>query len=458
MSKSVVRPTLLALAIPIFIENALHVLTSTIDTYMVSTISDGAVAALGVAHQFVVLGVMIFGFVGIGSSVVVTHSLGGKDRRGAQETVATAISVNLWLGILISLFISLNVERLLGLMTLPPELYQYAVPYLSIVGATLWLEAHNVAVGAILRAHGHATDAMWVTLVQNGLNAFGNWVLLFGMFGAPQMGIVGVALATAGSRVAAAIILWILMRRRTGVHLPIRAFIRVPAKRLKRILSIGAPSAGEHLCWWLAFMTITSFTARLGATELAIQNYTMSVMHFVFTFSFAFALANEILLGHHVGAGEFDAAYRRLLKTLKVGIVVVAVAVLPGAIWGGWFISWFTDDAAIITMGAFLLKLALLIEPGRLFNMTMVCGLRATGDVRFPLKLGIIAMWGLWVPLSWLLGLTLGYGLPGIWAAMIIDETFRGFLMFRRWRRRDWLPHAQRSRDGVTASLAESGH
>ncbi len=456
MSSSVVRPTLFAIALPIFVENALHVLTSTIDVLMVSTISDDAVAGLGVAHQFVVLAIMIFGFVGIGSSVVVTHSLGGNDRRGAQATAATAIAVNLWLGMAISLLITLNAGRLLGWMSLPDKLFPYAEPYLVILGATLWLEAHNVAVGAILRAHGRAADAMWVTLLQNGINAAGNAILLFGLFGAPRMGIVGVALATAFSRVVAAAVFWVLLRKRTGVRLSALSFVRVPLNRLKRILSIGAPSAGEHLCWWLAFMTITTFTARMGATALAVQSYTMNVMHVVFTFSFALALANEIILGHQVGAGEFEAAYHRLLKTLKIGLVVVGLAVLPNAIWGGWILSWFSDDAAVITMGAFLLKMTLLIEPGRLFNMTMVCGLRATGDVRFPLKLGLIGMWGLWVPLSWFLGITLELGLPGLWTAMIVDETFRGFIMLRRWRRREWLPHAQRSRDGVTASLAEA--
>lgn len=453
-----VRPTLFKLALPIFFENALHVLTSTIDVLMVSTIGDDAVAALGISHQFVVLAIMIFGFVGIGSSVVVTHCLGGGDRTGARETAVTAVTVNLWLGLLISLIISLNVTGLLGLMQLPAELYQYAQPYLIILGATLWLEAHNVAIGAVLRAHGHTADAMWVTLVQNILNAVGNAVLLFGLFGAPRMGIVGVALSTAFSRVVAAVVMWFLLRHRTGIRWRPRDLLQVPANRLRRILHIGLPSAGEHLCWWLSFMTITSFTARMGATELAIQSYTMQIMHFVFTFSFALALGNEILLGHMVGAGDFDAAYHRLLRTLRRGLPVIMIAVLPGALFGGWILGWFTEDPQVIAIGAVLLSMSLLIEPGRLFNMTMVCGLRATGDVRFPLKLGIVGMWGLWVPLSWLFGMTFGWGLPGLWAAMIVDETFRGAIMLRRWFRREWEPHARRSRDHVTESLAELAH
>jgi len=249
--------------------------------------------------------------------------------------------------------------------------------------------------------------------------------------------------------------MWLLLRHRTGVAWRPQDLLRVPLMRLRRILRIGLPSAGEHLCWWVAFMTVTSFTARMGATELAIQTYTMQIMHFVFTFSFALALGNEILVGHHVGAGEFDAAYHRLLRTLRRGLPIVMIAVLPGALFGGWILDVFTDDLAVITLGALLLKMSLLIEPGRLFNMTMVCGLRATGDAGYPLKLGLIGMWGLWVPLSWLFGMTFGWGLTGLWAAMIVDETFRGSIMLRRWWRRDWLPHAHRSREHVTESLAE---
>ncbi len=454
MTVSNPRPKLLKLALPIFIEQAMHLLTSTIDVFMVSTISDDAVAGLGIGNQFVILAIMIFGFVGVGSSVVVTHCLGGKDEAGARATTTTAVAVNFWLGLIISAVITLNVPRLLSLMQLPAELFPFAQPYLLILGATLWLEAHNVAVGAVLRAYGHVADAMWVTLTQNIVNAVGNAILLFGLFGAPKMGIVGVALATAASRVVAAVLFWLLLRKRTGLSIGPRDLFRVPMLRLKRILHIGLPSAGEHLCWWLAFMTVTTFTARMGAAELAVQSYTMQVMHFVFTFSFAMALANEIMLGHLVGAGDFEGAYQRLIRTLRKGLVIVMIAVLPGAVFGQWILGWFSDDTFVIAMGALLLRMCLLIEPGRLFNMVMVCGLRATGDARFPLKVGLIGMWGIWVPLSWLFGITFGWGLPGLWAAMIIDEGLRGTIMFRRWLRRDWLPHAERSHAGVAESRA----
>lgn len=449
------RPQLFKLALPIFIESALHALTSTVDVLMVSTISDDAVAGLSVANQFVMVAVTLFSFVAIGGSVVITHSLGGGDKQGARDTVITATSVNFWMGLIISLFVALSVVPLTGIMQLSAELQVYAQPYLFIVGATLWLVANNVSMSAVLRAHGHATDAMWVTLIQNALNAFGNAVLLFGLFGAPQMGIVGVAIATALSRAVAAVMLLFLLRHRTGIQLSLWQVIKLPTTGLRRILRIGLPSAGEHLCWWMAFMTITSFTARMGATELATQSYTMLIMHYVFTFSFALALANEILIGYHVGAGEFDAAYKQVLCTLKTGVPIIGVALMPIAMFGPEILSIFTDDSEIISTGAQLMLIAIILEPGRLLSMVMVCALRAAGDVRFPLKIGLVVMWFIWVPLSWLFGITFEWGLDGIWLAIISDIAIRGSLFLHRWFSRGWMKHAQTSRDGVTSNLAD---
>jgi Na+-driven multidrug efflux pump len=205
----------------------------------------------------------------------------------------------------------------------------------------------------------------------------------------------------------------------------------------------------------MAFMTITSFTARLGATELATQSYTMLIMHYVFTFSFALALANEILIGYHVGAGEFEAAYQRVPRTLKTGLPFIGAALVPIALFGSQIIAIFTDDPTIIATGTTILLIGIILEPGRLVSMVMVCSLRAAGDVRYPLKVGLVVMWVVWVPLSWLFGITFGWGLVGIWLAIISDIVVRGGLFLYRWQSRGWMKHAQSSRDGVTSNLAD---
>jgi putative MATE family efflux protein len=455
MTPTAKKLTLFALAWPIFVEQGLHVLVGTVDTLMVSHVSDDAVAALGQSGQVVWLSIILFTFVGIGSSIVITHHLGAKDRAGADRIATAAIAVNTWIGLVVSLLVFAFAAPMLRLMQLPARLMPLAMQFLPLMGGTLFLEAQNIAMGAVLRAHGHTRDPMWVTAVQNVLNAVGNCLLLFGLLGLPRLGVTGVAISGVVSRLVAYGALWVLVRRRCGVRTRFRDYVTFPVREVRRILHIGLPAAGENLCWTLAFTVATAFIARMGPTSLTTQSYVMQVSMWVIVFGISVGLATEILVGHRVGAGEFDAAYHELLHSLKAGFVMVCCAIVPIAVFAPLIVGRFTHDPAIIAGGALLLRMGLVLEPGRVFNVVVISSLRATGDTRFPLKMGIASMWGVWIPLAWLLGLKLGLGLPGVWIAMMADEWFRGAMMYQRWKRRRWLKYAQQSKAHTEAGIAE---
>jgi putative MATE family efflux protein len=444
------QPTLLAIAWPIFVEQALRILIGVVDTFMVSHVSDSAVAALGVANQFVVLALICFNFIGIGASVVITHHVGAGDRAGAEKIVTTAIAVNTWIGVLASVVAFTCAAPLLRLMQLPDELMAYARPFLTLMGGSLFVEAMNTALGASLRAHGHTHDAMVVTLGQNVINVAGNCVLLFGLFGAPRMGVTGVALSSVCSRIVASIALWVLLDRRLELMLRARDFIELRLGRIKRILHIGLPAAGEHLSYWLFLMVITSFVARLGPTSLAALTYTRQVQLLIILFAVALGLGTEIFIGRMIGAGDFDRAFREVLKSVRLGFMLAGGLSAVVALFGASLLDLFSHTPAVIAAGALLLRLAVIYEPGRVLNIVIINALRATGDARFPVSVAAFSQWCVSVPLCWLIGLKLGYGLTGIWLTMLVEEWARGLIMYWRWKRRDWLPYAQRSRSAVS--------
>ena len=445
----IAKPTLLAIAWPIFIEQTLRILIGTVDTFMVSHVSDGAVAALGVANQFVVLALICFNFIGIGASVVITHHVGANDRAGAEKIVTTAIAVNTWIGLVTSLTAFFFAAPLLRLMQLPEELMIYARPFLALMGGTLFMEAMNTAIGAALRAHGYTRDAMVVTVIQNVLNIGMSCVLLFGLFGAPRMGVVGVALASVFSRVIASIIFWVLLDRRLKLMLRARDFFDLQLVRIKRILHIGLPAAGEHMSYWVSLMVITSFVARLGGDSLATMTYTQNLQRLVILFSIALGLGTEIVIGRLIGAGEFEEAYRQVLRSVRTGLMICSGAILLVAAAAPQLLGLFSHDAAVIAGGVLLLRMSIIYEPGRVFNIVIINALRATGDARFPIQIAMVSQWFLSVPLCWFVSHRLHWGLPGIWVVMMTEEWGRGLIMYRRWTRRDWLKHAHRSREQV---------
>ncbi|MGD0816599.1 MAG: MATE family efflux transporter [Verrucomicrobiota bacterium] len=443
------RASLWALAWPIFVEQGLRVLIGTVDVLMVSHIGDDAVAGLSVANQFVMLFIICFAFIGIGSSVVITHHLGAHDRKGADRVSATAISTNLWIGLVVSLLVTVFSTPMLRLMQVPAGPMGYAKPFLALMGGTLFIESMNVSIAATLRAHTHTRDAMLVAFGQNILNVCGNCVLLFGLCGFPKLGVIGVALSSVFSRIVANVALWIILERRTHLKLGLRDFFSIHRATVRRILHIGLPAAGENISYWLAFMVITTFIARMGPTPLATQTYTLNIERWVILLNVSIGMGTEILIGHFIGAGRFEEAYRKLLHNLGIamGCAVGGMAVL--ALVAPWLLGAFTSNSMIIVSGTLLLRLGLILEPGRVFNVVIINGLRATGDARFPVVAGAICMWCSWVPLAWFLGVKLGLGLLGIWISLICDEWTRGMLMYYRWRKRKWLPAAERSFAGA---------
>ncbi|WP_404421893.1 MATE family efflux transporter [Nibricoccus sp. IMCC34717] len=451
------RTTLLAIAWPIFVEQALRMAIGTVDTFMVSHVSDDAVAALGVAHQLIIFFLIIFNFIVIGASVVLTHHLGAHDHKGADAITHNAIAVNMWIGLAASVFVLAFTDPLLRLMQLPEELMPHARPFLLLMGGTLFLESVGMSIGAVLRAHKHTQDAMYVAVGQNILNVLGNCVLLYGLLGAPKLGVLGVAISGVISRVAAAAALWFLLKWRTGLALRVSDFFRVHRGSVRRILKIGLPAAGENLCYWIAFMLVTTFVARMGADSLAVQSYTLTIQRMVMIFSFSIGLGTEILIGHLIGAGRFDDAYDELLRSVRKGLLLAIAAIGVVVLAAPWLVGLFTEKETIIASSVVLLRISLLLEPGRVFNVVIISSLRATGDVKFPLQMAIFSMWCVWVFLAWFLGVHLAWGLPGIWLAMTADEWVRGLMMYRRWKGRKWVEHARHSHAHVATPAVAPG-
>ena len=433
---------LFAITWPIFVEQLSHILPGIVDTFMVSHLGDNAVAGLAVANQIVNFCIIVFSFVAIGSAVVLTHYLGAGDRAGAERVVSTAVGVNFWLGMLASVLVWSCAAPLLRLLHLPPALMPYAQPFLALMGGTLFLESLNIAFGAVLRAHGHTRETMFIAVAMNVLNLVLNVVLIFGLFGFPKLGVVGAALSTVISRACACIAMAWVVRRRLGLHFRLAWLLNFSRDAIARILRIGIPAAGENLCWQASFMMITYFVGQMGAAQLATFSYAMQLSMVMMMLGISIGIGTEIMIGHMIGAGEVDQAYRQLLRSLRVGLGVTVISTCVVVALAPCLFAMFTQDAAIIAGGAALLRMSLLLEPGRTFNLVVINSLRATGDARFPVLMGMCSMWGVAVPLAWLLGLHLGWGLVGIWIAFTCDEWVRGLSMYARWKSRVWEKHA----------------
>ncbi|WP_370224071.1 MATE family efflux transporter [Cytobacillus sp.] len=439
MTKNQKKLTLFALTWPIFIEILLHMLMGNADTLMLSQYSDESVAAVGVSNQILSLVIVMFGFVATGTSILIAQNLGAKNNKTAAEISIVSLGANLVFGIILSIFLFASGKPLLRLMDLPEELLSQANAYLVIVGGFSFVQALIMTIGSIIRSYGFTRDVMYITIGMNILNVIGNYLFIFGPFGFPVLGVEGVAISTVVSRLIGFAAAVAVLLRRTEKALPFRLLFRFPKEHIKNLLRIGIPSAGEHLSYNGSQMVITIFIAALGTEALTAKVYAQNIMMFIFLFSVAISQGTQILIGHMVGGKDYEAAYKRCMKSLRLAIIISFGTAVLFSLFSKELMGIFTSNPDIIKVGSILILLTILLEPGRSFNLVVINSLRAAGDVKFPVYMGILSMWGVSVTLSYVLGIHFGLGLAGIWIAFIADEWLRGLLMLWRWKSRVWV-------------------
>ncbi|WP_280769319.1 MATE family efflux transporter [Salipaludibacillus daqingensis] len=431
--------TLFALTWPIFIEILLHMLMGNADTLMLSQYDDNSVAAVGVSNQIMSVIIVMFGFVATGTTILIAQNLGANKPRRASQIAVVSICANILFGFGLSILLFFFGEQILTAMNLPEELMSTALIYLRIVGGFAFVQALIMTLSAIVKSHGFTKDAMYVTLGMNVLNVIGNYIFIFGAFGAPSLGATGVAMSTAFSRGVGTVILFIVLYKRVKGDLPWSYLTKkFPKREVQDLLRIGIPSAGEHLSYNTSQMVITYFIATMGTAALTTRVYTLNIMMFAFLFSIAIGQGTQILVGHLIGEKRHEEAYKRCLRSLWIGMSVSTFAAFMFALFRQQILTIFTDNPEIIQLGSILLILTVILEPGRAFNLIVINSLRAAGDVRYPVYIGILSMWGVSVTVSYAAGIWLGLGLVGIWIALILDEWLRGLLMLRRWKTRKW--------------------
>lgn len=435
--------TLFALTWPIFIELLLHMLMGNADTLMLSQYSDQSVAAVGVSNQILSLVIVMFGFISTGTAVLIAQNIGAKKKSTAKEVAVVSIALNLIFGLALSLLVFFFYRPILAIMDLPSELYAEAGVYLKIVGGFAFIQAIIMTIGAIVRSYGFTKDIMYITIGMNIINVIGNYLFIFGPFGIPVLGVEGVAISTAVSRFVGLIAAIIILFKRVPGKLPFQMLWRIPKTHTRNLLRIGVPSAGENLSYNASQMVITIFIAMLGTGALTSKVYVQNITMFLMLFGMAIAQGTQIIVGHMIGGKELEQAYKRGLDSLKKAIIIAICMAIVASVFSKGLLGIFTTNQDIIQTGSILIILSIILEPGRAFNMVLINALRAAGDVKFPVYIGIMSMWGVAVPLSYILGIYFEMGLIGVWISFIADEWLRGILMLKRWKARAWLEKAR---------------
>ncbi|HUR69449.1 MAG TPA: MATE family efflux transporter [Candidatus Thermoplasmatota archaeon] len=442
--KRVVRPDMptarkvWTVAWPVVVTNLLQSLALTVDLVMVGALGPVALAATGVATQVFYVGMVIASGLAVGATALVSRAIGAGDREAADRATAISILLSLALAIpLIALtfYADAPLLRLLGADDAIVEQGGLVLRVLAfgIPGNMVMLAATGALQGA-----GDTRPGLVIGIGVNVVNIVLDYMLIFGHWGAPAMGLAGAAAATAiAFGLGGLAFLWLLWRGRRPVALGRGSFAgaRAEAWRLSRI---GAPAALEQLVLTLGFTAYLILILRFGAEALAAHQIGLRVQSFAFMPGFGFSAAAAALVGQGLGRGRPEEAEGDGWAAIGIGLLVMMGVSVPMFLAAEPLARLFTSDPESLRLGTLWVRAIVLAMPAIALHFSAAGALRGAGDTRWPLFVSFAGLWIVRIPLAYFLGVTLGLQMIGIWMAYIIEYYLRAIVTTWRFARGRW--------------------
>ncbi|MFE4712238.1 MATE family efflux transporter [Paenibacillus sp. NPDC056722] len=445
---------LMKLTWPIFLELFLFMLMGSVDTFMISTVSDDAVSGVGAANQIIAIAILVLSVIGNGASIVVSQYLGSKKPREAAEVTGNAITLNLAVGLILSALLFGLGRPLLHALNVQGDIFDYALSYMNIVGGLIFFQALINGLAATIRTHGFTKQTMVISLLMNIFHVIGNYLLIYGHFGLPALGVEGAAISTVASRLICLALFFWLLYRIMEVRVKWRYYTHLSKNYVMQILKIGIPSAFESIIYQACQLVFTLYITYLGSEAMATRQYALNISNYIYLFSVAVSMGTSIIVGHLVGAGRKEEAYKRVFSSVKWAMLVTVIIDVIVILFRVPLFGLFTNNESIIIMGAQVILLSIFLETGRTTNLVIINSLRASGDAKFPVYMGLISMVCMSLPLGYVLVFKLHLGLAGVWIATAADEWLRAVIMYFRWKSRAWEKHALLEPDRPESSSA----
>ena len=436
-----IRRTVLIIAWPVVLRTFLNTFVQMVDMIMVGKLGATALAAAGLGNQAFFFTISVVQAFSIGTTTLVAQAVGKNDMETAKRIAGQSLVAVLLTTFLLSVIIVTFSRQIInGIVYFMPEkdleMINLASQYLSIVGISISLRFTIPIVNAIFQGAGNTRTPLYLMIFCNLINVAGNYLLIFGVGPFPALGVQGAAIATCGAGLLTGVLgIGLLFSRFSPVPLQfeILELFRLQKQVISGVLSIGIPSAIEQTGIHIAQIAFSMIVASLGTMAIAAQQ----IMHTAFTMinlpGIGFSMAATTLVGQFIGADKREEALKSGMETARLALICMSAAGLLFIISPQSIIFLFTKETAVLELAHTPLILLGLAQPAMSFVNSLTGGLRGAGDTLWAMYLTLLNMLGVRLLLTLLL-VYIGWGLAGVWAAMLVETCLRGTFIFLRFK------------------------
>ncbi|WP_298236847.1 MATE family efflux transporter [uncultured Algibacter sp.] len=431
------------LAAPVMLGMLGHTFVSFVDNIMVGQLGTAELAAVSLGNSFMFIAMSL----GIGFSTAITPLIAEADSEQnfikGKSSFKHGLFLCTVLGVLLFLLVFFA-KPLMYLMKQPPEVVQLAIPYLDLV-------AFSLIPLVIFQGFKQFSDGlsmtkypMYATILANVINVILNYILIFGKFGFPELGIVGAAYGTLISRFVMVGHLWLLLKSKEvskDFVTNIKFFV-LDKLMLKKIINLGAPSAMQMFFEVAIFTAAIWLSGLLGKNPQAANQIALNLSSMTFMVAMGLSVASMIRVGNQKGLQKYFELRRIAFSLFLMGILFATIfalifflfhKILPKIYVDFDDVKNLTDNTEVVKIAAKLLLAAAVFQISDSIQVIVLGALRGLQDVKIPTIITFISYWLIGFPVSWFLGKEEAYGSFGIWLGLLAGLSTAAVLLYIRF-------------------------
>lgn len=393
---------LLTLAIPVTIQSLIGSSLGTVDTVMVGTLGNQPMAGVGAANQFGLIVFLMYAAIHGGASIYIAQFWGKKDYENIGKVVNIGIAIAVGVSLLFSVVGLFFSSEIISIFNTDIIVIEQGSAFLKLLSMSFVFGSVSFGLSVALRSIGKSIMPMVISGIALGINTLLNYVLIFGLFGFPALGVRGSGTATLISRIIEMIIfIFVVSRSYEILRIRISVLRQVTSDLFKKVVLTMVPVVLNELCWSIGFAVYAVVYGRISVEAFDAVQITNTVGNLFLVVGFGMASASAVMIGHVVGAGEEkkgrEYAWRFLMLCILGGVIIGALMYITAPLVVGLFKV--TED--VIKAALLILSLNAIIMPIRFTNIVSIVGiLRGGGDAKYAFIVESITMWLIGVPLA----------------------------------------------------------
>ena len=432
---------LLAIAVPVALQNLINFGVSMSDTVMVGMLGEVQLSAVALANQLSFIFIITtFGIAG-GSNVMIAQFWGKSDIASIHKVQAVMYRLIIVVALIFTCIAFFFSRQVLSIYSTDPLVIEEGAKYLRIVGISYILFGLTSTTVVTLRSVGVVRISLAVYISSLCISVFLNWVLIFGNLGFPAMGVEGAATSTAIARVAELVIVLVYMLAiERKIHFKLRYLFLRKIGVLREFLKNAGPVVANELLWVLGATTVAAIIGRMGTEVVAANSINGVIFQLVCITLFGASNAAAAIIGNTIGEGQYEKAreYGNSLLFISICLGFIACGLIHVLKYP--MLSLYNVSDTVYAYAVQIINInSVLVILTSVPIMAIVGVLRGGGDTRFALLMDVLFLWAISIPLGFITGLWLGWPVPVVYIIIKSDELFKSIFCAIRILRGKWI-------------------